>query len=333
VAGYCLLPFRILVGNFFDFEKEERKMFVITCVDSSGGNAGLGDGNESKTRIYADKTTALNEAYRWYCSIYEYLKYGYCANTEMLGRQNFIRQLTDPKGTYVVVQYDDFHIQFEYSEVGITSYLACEEQEEEKLSDGILLGATLLSVEEAKQVPEEIRKFEGWWWLRSPGLNTHCVAGVHYDGVVDGYGLDVYYDNYSVRPALQLNLESSNPVSDGTKLRVGEYDFTVVCNGEYALCDTSIGNSAFRKDWDAKDANDYEASDVKIIVDGWYKKKIVGREVRNSCSPVMKSSEIIIYPEEITGTLGRILDEADLSGDLLDEVQELYDEAVKLLNG
>ena len=36
-----------------------------------------------------------------------------------------------------------------------------------------------------------------------------------------------------------------------------------------------------------------------------------------------------IYPEEITGTLGRILDEVDLPADLQTEVEGLYKRAVK----
>lgn len=39
----------------------------------------------------------------------------------------------------------------------------------------------------------------------------------------------------------------------------------------------------------------------------------------------------IIYPEEITGTLGRLLDEVDMPMDIYKEVEELYKEACKLL--
>ena len=66
-----------------------------------------------------------------------------------------------------------------------------------------------------------------FWWLRSPGDYSYRAAGVRYDGWVDRYGYDV--SNYSggVRPALHLNLSSSNLFSyagtvssDGTENEV-----------------------------------------------------------------------------------------------------------------
>ena len=143
----------------------------------------------------------------------------------------------------------------------------------------LIIGATLLSVEEAKQIPLNILGFGGWWWLRSPGYFTGNAAVVDGDGVVRERGDSVDDDNDSVRPALHLYLEPSDPMSDGTKLRIGKYGFIIVCNGKYALCDTPIGKSAFRKDWDAEDANDYEASDVKKVVDDWFENEIKGIDV------------------------------------------------------
>lgn len=67
-----------------------------------------------------------------------------------------------------------------------------------------------------------------WWWLRSPGDKTHNAAFVYYDGVVDTYG--DYVDNRgdAVRPALHLNISSSDlwsyagtVKSDGTVNEVG----------------------------------------------------------------------------------------------------------------
>lgn len=49
------------------------------------------------------------------------------------------------------------------------------------------------------------------WWLRSPGHDANNVASVDCDGYVYGYGYVVGYgNNYAVRPALHLNLSSSN---------------------------------------------------------------------------------------------------------------------------
>ena len=49
-----------------------------------------------------------------------------------------------------------------------------------------------------------------WWWLRSPGYNSYFAAGVSRYGWVYSHGDDVYNSNDGVRPALHLNLSSSN---------------------------------------------------------------------------------------------------------------------------
>lgn len=70
------------------------------------------------------------------------------------------------------------------------------------------------------------------WWLRSPGNNTSYAADVDYHGYVDYYGMNVNYSYNAVRPALNLNLSSSDlwsyagtVCSDGT---VKEYTVTFV---------------------------------------------------------------------------------------------------------
>jgi len=159
-------------------------------------------------------------------------------------------------------------------------------------SEGILLGVTLLSVEEAGQVPKVIRRFNDWWWLRSPGRDIDYAASVRYDGCVDEYGAlsSVYYDYACVRPALHLESDVSN-LKDGDRIKIGSYEFDVVCNGKYALCTTSIGKSAFRTDWEVEDANNYEVSDIKKVVDKWYKEKIKGMEIE----VINLSSDMISY--------------------------------------
>lgn len=56
------------------------------------------------------------------------------------------------------------------------------------------------------------KKYNGniWWWLRSPGSYSYYAAEVIYDGWIDRHGSSVYYDSNGVRPALHLNLSSSN---------------------------------------------------------------------------------------------------------------------------
>lgn len=45
----------------------------------------------------------------------------------------------------------------------------------------------------------------------------------------------------------------------------------------------------------------------------------------------VQANENNIYPDEITGTLGRILDEVELSADIQKEIEDLYQRAVKML--
>ena len=47
-----------------------------------------------------------------------------------------------------------------------------------------------------------------WWWLRSPGDDPYCAAGVCRDGEVVSYGFSVDAGNVCVRPALWITFES-----------------------------------------------------------------------------------------------------------------------------
>lgn len=49
-----------------------------------------------------------------------------------------------------------------------------------------------------------------FWWLRSPGNSSHDAAGVYCYGWVFGYGYDVQEPAGGIRPALYLNLSSSD---------------------------------------------------------------------------------------------------------------------------
>ena len=73
----------------------------------------------------------------------------------------------------------------------------------------------------------DFSKTGSWWWLRSPGYASDSAAVVSSRGWVARSGRDVYYFYDGVRPALHLNLSSSNLFSyagtvssDGTKNEV-----------------------------------------------------------------------------------------------------------------
>ena len=73
----------------------------------------------------------------------------------------------------------------------------------------------------------DFSKNGSWWWLRSPGDDRYCAAVVNSDGWVYGDGSRVNGSDDGVRPALHLNLSSSNLFSyagtvssDGTENEV-----------------------------------------------------------------------------------------------------------------
>ena len=85
-----------------------------------------------------------------------------------------------------------------------------------------IMDITLLSIDEAKNVPKEILQTNCWWWLRSPGVSYLSVATIDYDedrgndGDVYEEGICVEDDEGGIRPALIIkNLESSH-------LQIGE---------------------------------------------------------------------------------------------------------------
>ena len=130
-------------------------------------------------------------------------------------------------------------------------------------------GATLLSIEEAEQLPIELRGYGNWWWLRSSGFGSNFDASVCNDGSVYRGGINVNYRIAAVRPALQIKNLKSSKLQIGDVFIFGGKDFQVVSD-KLAFCLSDIGNHCFRADWKEKDANDYEKSDVKKYVDDWF---------------------------------------------------------------
>ena len=126
---------------------------------------------------------------------------------------------------------------------------------------------TLLSEKEYLDAKENVPPTKGWWWwLRSPGDIRNYAAYVDVDGSL--YGSRVDYDSGCVRPALRIsNLESSN-LQIGDKFDLVGCVWTVISEG-IALCDNSVGKTCFREDWEAGDANNYDASDIKKWLANW----------------------------------------------------------------
>ena len=122
----------------------------------------------------------------------------------------------------------------------------------------------LLTLEEVNQLPQKVRSYICWWWLKSPGQFDDFALGVGKDGTVYSHGC-IVDDTGAVRPVLTVsNLDSSN---------LELYD-------NYQLLDNFwiyIGDNKFLYDgipvkhiFD-KDSNDYESSEIKGYLDNWLK--------------------------------------------------------------
>lgn len=130
---------------------------------------------------------------------------------------------------------------------------------------------TLLSRDEAEKLPQDIRKFSTWWWLRSVGVDFNSAAYVFDTGIVNYLGYDVNNTDPGVRPALICdNLESLD-------FKIGDYVTALgkiwqyIGNDMILLSGEPLTRMAFRKESDAPDANVYEKSDVKKYLDNWLK--------------------------------------------------------------
>lgn len=128
---------------------------------------------------------------------------------------------------------------------------------------------TLLSVDEYQVAKHCIPPMNDWWWLRSPGCNSKYAAYVNIDGWILTNGHRVGITIGAVRPALRiLNLQSLGlKIGDQIDYLAG-HSWTVVAD-DLALCNDGVGQSVFRRNGKAADANVYEKSDVKRYLQKW----------------------------------------------------------------
>ena len=129
--------------------------------------------------------------------------------------------------------------------------------------EAVVTDISLLTLEEAKALPENIRQYRGWWWLRTPGDERFTVAFVYNGGSVNSYGTDIGYNYNCVRPVLTIadldffDLEVGDTLAIQNKRYIYIGDNRVIYNGELVY---------HRFD---EDSNDYEKSEIKKIVDNW----------------------------------------------------------------
>lgn len=129
-----------------------------------------------------------------------------------------------------------------------------------------ILDVTLLSEKEYEKCKSIIPEMNNRWWLLSPGDFQYTAAIVSTDGSL--YYTNVDRGSVCVRPALFIL--KSPFLKIGDKFNLAGYMWTII-DETIVLCDDHIGVSRFREDLKAKDANDYEASDVKKYLENWAK--------------------------------------------------------------
>jgi len=137
-----------------------------------------------------------------------------------------------------------------------------------KEEDLEITGVTLLSKEEYWNYREWIPVAHACWWLRSPGSSQYYAANVDADGSLND--IHVTIDDASVRPVLTIRNLKSAYLHIGDEFILAGYTWTVIGEG-LAIMNDTLENVVFRSDWDAPDANDYEASDVKKWLNNWAK--------------------------------------------------------------
>lgn len=146
----------------------------------------------------------------------------------------------------------------------------------------------LLSVEEAEKLPIELcqceapSQFDGlvdngycWWWLRPLCDNSGYAAYVDYDGEIFKRGDHVYYDEYSVRPALHLEPETLKSLKRRYKDGTIHYGTSIegkpiqwIDVTEYLGKPTLLMKNCLEKPlrFDGY-TSDYETSEIKYILD------------------------------------------------------------------
>ena len=123
---------------------------------------------------------------------------------------------------------------------------------------------SLLTIEEVEALPENIKQYGDYWWLRSPGYSSCRAAYVYYGGSVDGYGSGVGNSFFAVRPAITI----SNPTFEiGDIIEIQNKKYVSITQNKVLYNDKVIYHR-----FDTS-TNDYDKSEIRAIVDGWLEGK------------------------------------------------------------
>lgn len=115
----------------------------------------------------------------------------------------------------------------------------------------------LLSIEETKQIPQDILQYDFYWWLQSPGGRSNYAACALANGTVDAEGYIVNYGDIYVRPAFMIpNLKEFN-LSIGEEIMLGDIKCIVISDDKVLYDDELIDY------WFDSKSNNYAKSEIK----------------------------------------------------------------------
>lgn len=126
--------------------------------------------------------------------------------------------------------------------------------------------ATLLTVEDAAQVPQYFLEAIDNWWLRSDFYPQPGYAPYVEWGEIEDVG-DPIEEIKNIRPALVFEEPPKN-MTIGSQINIHGFQFIMVQN-ELALMNGIIGVSSFDNF-----KNSYKTSAIKNIVDNWFETEI-----------------------------------------------------------
>ena len=138
-------------------------------------------------------------------------------------------------------------------------------------------GVTLLSVDEYTANKDNIPLLNNGngWWLRSPGRSSNLATRVDQYGAITHFNVGADY--VRVRPALICDLNGSG-LSVGDHISFAYCSWTVISDS-IILCDDFVGQTMFRADRNASDANVYAASDVKVWLENWATENGIAQQI------------------------------------------------------
>lgn len=133
-----------------------------------------------------------------------------------------------------------------------------------------VLGATLLSAHEVNTLlSKKERKYNYWWWLRSPSDYGYTAACVNIFGNIPSYGGYANCDMGCIRPALNIDLFGSGK-KVGDVFVFGGKEFKIISETLAWMHKDDIGRSIFSTTAKMSGANIYKGSDAEEFVDAWF---------------------------------------------------------------